>query len=91
MNRDRLIAAIQEIASSPKNVRFEDLVKLLDGHIGPLFGNYNHHGNPHHAFTLGKCTFNVAKPHKGCVKKAYIDGFLEAMETVGLYTPESAK
>lgn len=91
MNRERIIAEIEAIASRPKNVRFDDLVNLLDKHIGPMFPNYNHHGNPHHAFTVGAHTFNVAKPHKGNVKQVYVRAFLEAMEAVGFYTPESEK
>ena len=91
MNRERIIAAIAQIAASPKNVRFEELVKLLDTHIKPMFPDYNHHGNPHHAFTVGGNTFNVAKPHDECVKQIYIRLFLQAMEAVGLYTPESEK
>lgn len=88
MDVRRIKARIADIASRPKNVRFEELETLLDNHIGPLFKNYNHHGHPHHAFTIGGNTFNVAQPHGGgFVKKRYIEFFLEAMEAVGFYDP----
>lgn len=76
---------IREFATSPKNVRFKDLELLLDNHIRLLFPDYNHHGSAHHTFTLGGRTFNIAKPHRGFVKKPYIANFLEAMEAVGLF------
>jgi hypothetical protein len=88
MDLDRIRARIEEIAASPKNVRFEDLIGLLDNHIGPLFANYNHHGSAHHAFTVGEETFTIARPHRGCVKPVYIRSFLDSMETLGLYSPE---
>ena len=91
MNRERIIAVIEQIAASPKNVRFEELKNLLDTHIKPMFPDYNHHGNPHHAFTVGGRTFNVAEPRKGCVKPVYVKKFLEAMEAVELYTPGAEK
>jgi hypothetical protein len=55
---------------------------------GAMYPNYNHHGNPHHAFTLGSSTFNIAQPRRGCVKRIYIEKFLEAMVSLGLYEPE---
>lgn len=76
------------MAASPKSVRFDEIENLLDTHIRPLFPDYSHHGNPHHAFTVRGQTFNIAKPHAGCVKKPYIMKFLDAMEIVGLYDPE---
>jgi hypothetical protein len=92
MNRERIIATIEQFAASPKNVRFEELENLLDTHIKPMFPNYNHHhGSSHHAFTVGGHTFNVAKPHKGRVKQIYVKKFLEAMEAAGLYTPGAEK
>jgi hypothetical protein len=92
MDRDRLKSRIRDIAQNPKNVRFSELEALLDNHIGPLFTNYNHHGNPHHAFTLKDKTFNIAKPHgTGFVKKNYVMLFLDAMEAVGLYSSEEKK
>jgi hypothetical protein len=84
----RIRARIAEIAASPKNVRIEELVSLLDNHIGPLYANYNHHGSGHHAFTLGDQTFNVAHPHKTFVKPVYIKVFLRAMEALGLHIPD---
>jgi hypothetical protein len=88
MDRQRIRAKIREMAASPKNVRFDDVENLLDNHIGPLFPNYSHHhGSTHHAFTVGRQTFNIAKPHAGGVKKPYIMKFLDAMEMVDLYEP----
>ena len=90
MDRERIKARIREIAASPKNVRFDEIETLLDNHIGPLFPGYSHHGNPHHAFTVGGQTFNIAKPHGGgLVKKIYIEKFLDSMEMIGLYDTES--
>jgi hypothetical protein len=87
MDRERLKARILEIAKNPKGVRFDELETLLDNHIGPLFSNYNHHGNPHHAFTVGGHTFNISKPHgTPFIKKTYVMKFLDAMEAAGLYT-----
>ena len=77
------------MAASPKNVRFDEIQSLLDNHVRPLFPDYSHHGNPHHAFTVGGQTFNIAKPHAGCVKKHYIMSFLNVMAMVDLYDPES--
>ena len=88
MNRERIIRAIKEIAASPKNVRFDELVNLLDNHIKPMIPNYNHHGNAHHSFTVGENTFTIPKPHTGCVKDVYVKQFLQAMEDVELYTTE---
>lgn len=88
MDLDRIRQRIKEIGASPKNVHFEDLENLLENHIGPMFANYNHHGNPHHAFTVGDQTFNVARPHQGCIKERYVQYFLEAMRALGLYEPE---
>ena len=88
MDLERIKTKIREIAASPKNVEFSELVALLDNHIGPMYENYNHHGNPHHAFTLGTRTFNIAQPKRGNVKKVYVDKFLEAMEALELYDPE---
>jgi hypothetical protein len=87
MDLDRIRARVAEIAASPKNVHIEDLVNLLDKHIGPRYANYNHHGSGHHAFTLGDQTFNIAHPHKACVKVVYVRAFLHAMEALGLYFP----
>ena len=90
MDLDRIRARIADIAAHPKNVRFEEVSNLLDNHVGPRFANYNHHGNPHHAFTLGEHTFNIAQPHSGFVKRKYIENFLDAMEALGLHGPESS-
>jgi len=90
MDRQRIRAKIREMAASPRAVRFEEIENLLDNHIGPLFPNYSHHhGGSHHAFTVGRQTFNIPKPHAGRVKRPYIMKFLHAMEMVGLYDPES--
>jgi hypothetical protein len=88
MDRNRIVSRIREISESRKNVRFPELVSLLDNHIGPLFPTYNHHGSAHHAFTVGDRTFTIPKPRRGCVKKVYIDQFLDAMEAVGLWSME---
>jgi hypothetical protein len=88
MDLQRIRAKIREMAASPKNVRFDEIENLLDNHIGPLFLDYSHHGNPHHAFTVGGQTFNIAKPHSGRVKRKYIMNFLDAMEMIDLYDPE---
>ena len=89
MDRQRIRAKIWEMAASPKNVRFDEIVNLLDSHIGQLFPNYSHHhGSTHHAFTVDRHTFNIARPHAGCVKKPYIMKFLDAMEMIGLYDTE---
>jgi hypothetical protein len=85
MDIERIRAKIAEIATRPKHVHFDEIVGLLDNHIKNICGSYNHHGNPHHAFTVGQETFNIAKPHKGFVKKVYVTRFLEAMEALGLY------
>jgi hypothetical protein len=53
MDRQRIRAKIREMAASPKAVRFDEIENLLDTHIRPLFADYSHHGNPHHAFTVG--------------------------------------
>lgn len=82
------MARIRDFAASPKNVRFSELESLLDNHIKLLFPDYNHHGSPHHAFTVGGQTFNIAEPRRGCVKRKYIEHFLEAMEAVGLFEVE---
>ena len=85
MDIERIRAKIADIAAQPKHVRFEELVTLLDNHISRLC-RYNHHGNPHHAFTVNDETFNISKPHGGgFVKKVYVMKFLEAMEALGLY------
>jgi hypothetical protein len=74
MDLQRIRAKIQEIAASPKAVRFDEIVNLLDNHIGPLFRNYSHRnrGGSHHAFTVDSQTFNIPKPNAGQVKRPYI-------------------
>jgi len=39
-------------------VGFDEIENLLDAHIRRFFPDFNHHGNPHHAFTAGGQTFN---------------------------------
>lgn len=87
MDRARLNEALREIAGRKKHVRFKELQSLLDNHIGSLYPNYNHHGGPHHTFTVGDHTFNIAEP-KGTpfVKQVYVIHFLNAMEELGLLT-----
>lgn len=69
-------------------MRFDELEGLLDKHIGPMFPNYNHHGSPHHAFTVGTETFNIPEPKGKFVMKYAVDKFLDKMEAVGLFEPE---
>lgn len=88
MDLERIRRRIREIADSPKNVRFDELSNLLDNHISVLFSNYNHHGSPHHAFTLGNETFTIAEPKRGNLKEVYVKEFLTHMEALGLYDPE---
>ena len=76
------------MAGRVKHVGFEEIVGLLDKHIGPLYPNYNHHGSSHHAFTLESETFTIPKPHGKFVKEYAVKNFLEAMEALGLHEPE---
>jgi len=89
MDRKRIGLALQDIASRRRNVRFREIETLLENHVRLIFPNFNHHGSPHHTFTVGNQTFCVAEPHHSpFVKKVYVDLFLEAMEAVGLYERE---
>lgn len=88
MDSDRIRDRLREIAGRKKHVRFEEIFKLLENHIGPMFPNYNHHGSPHHTFTVGQETFCIAEPKKAFVKKPYVDAFLDAMAAVGLFEQE---
>jgi hypothetical protein len=88
MDRDRVIARVREIAANRKNTRFSELESLLDNHIRYLVPTYNHHGSPHHAFTVGRSTFNISEPKQGALKKPYINQFLDAMAAEGLFDPE---
>ena len=89
MDEKRINDAIRELARRRTHVRFREIERLLENHIGPKFPNYNHHGRPHHAFTLGVATFNIAEPRRGeFVKPVYVRQFLEAMESLDLYQPE---
>jgi hypothetical protein len=92
MDDARLKKRVQEIAESVKNVRFEDLCTLLDNHIKPFCDarglSYDHRNPPgsHHAFTVGKWSFNLVKPHgTPLLKRVYVESFLEAMEHINLY------
>jgi hypothetical protein len=88
MDADRITKKIAEFASSPKNVRFDEIETLLENHIQHLFaGRYNHRnpGGSHHAFTVGDQTFTIPKPTSGCVKEVYVKKFIRAMEELGLY------
>jgi hypothetical protein len=88
MDADKVRKRIANIASSPKNVRFDELATLLDNHICDLFPRKYNHRNPsgsHHAFTVGNQTFTVRKPSSGCVNQVYVNQFLNAMEELGLY------
>jgi len=71
-----------------KSLRIRNTCGSTNWRTFPLFGNYNHHGNPHHAFTLRDQTFNIAQPHSGFIKPRYVRSFLDAMEALGLYAPE---
>jgi hypothetical protein len=85
MDEARIRQKLLEIAGNAKHVRFRDIENLLDNHIGPRFPDYNHHGSPHHAFTVGGLTFNVAEPRKGeFVKECYVKKFLHRMDLLGL-------
>lgn len=89
MDEERLRKAIGAFAASPKNVHFQELVSLLDNHIGPMFRNFNHHHrSSHHAFTVGDQTFTVAQPKGAHVKPVYVKKFLRAMEALKLFEPE---
>lgn len=88
MDLFRIRERIRETGASPKNVRFEELVALLDNHIGPMYANYNHRPGSHHAFTLGDQTFTIPVPKGSCVKPVYVKNFLKRMESLGLYDPE---
>ena len=89
MDRDRIQEALRGIARRKNHVRFRELQSLLDNHIGPLYPNYNHHGSPHHAFTAGDRTSNIAEPKgKDFVKAPYVKAFLNAMEALGLFAEE---
>ncbi len=78
---------IAKIARSPKNVRFESLVTLLDNHIRRCFPQVQ----PPTGAGFTSCIHGrgenstIVKPKQGCVKRVYVDYFLEAMEAVGLY------
>jgi hypothetical protein len=88
MDVDRIRKKIAEFASSPKNVRFDELATLLDNHICDLYpAQYNHHtsGGSHHSFTVGDQTFTIRKPSSGRLNQVYVKHFLNAMEELGLY------
>jgi len=87
MDLRRIRERIQEIAASPKNVRFEELIALLDNHIGPMYPNYKHRPGSHHAFVLMDETFTIPVPKGSCLKPVYVRKFLDAMEGLGLYSP----
>ena len=89
MDVERIKARIAELAESPKNVRFQEIERLLENHIRHLYGNYNHHqSSSHHAFTVGGKTFTITEPNSGALKVKYVKHFLEAMEELGLYERE---
>jgi hypothetical protein len=91
MDDDRLRLRVRKIAESVKNVRFNELLSLLDNHVQPYCqarGLPYAHNNPrgsHHGFTVGSRTFNVVTPHgRSLVNRWYVQDFLEAMEEIGL-------
>lgn len=89
MDRQRINERLRDFASRARHVRFREIEALLDNHIGPLFPNYNHHGSPHHAFTVGSETFNIAEPKgKEFVKQTYVKTLLDSMEALGLFEAE---
>ena len=92
MDDDRLKARVREIAGSLKNVRFSELLTLLDNHVQPYCqtrGLAYVHRNPrgsHHGFTVGSRVFNVVTPHgTSFARREYVQDFLDAMEEIGLY------
>jgi hypothetical protein len=92
MDDARLKQRVQEIAESIKNVRYEDLVTLLDHHIKPyceargLSYDHRYSTGSHHAFVVGTNRFNLVKPHgTPLLKRPYVESFLEAMEDINLY------
>jgi hypothetical protein len=92
MDRSRIAEALEDIAGRLAHVRFTEIENLLDKHIKPLCQNFNHHGHPHHAFTVFEQTFVVVEPKKSpFVKKVYVKKFLEAMQGAGFYCPEGKK
>lgn len=92
MDFERIRKRLADIAGRRKHVRFEEIANLLDKHIGPIVPNYNHHGSPHHAFTVGieaeVETFTIPEPEGQFVKKVYVDKFLDAMAVLGFYDEE---
>lgn len=92
MDIERIRERLADIAGRRKHVRFDEIANLLDKHIGPIVPNYNHHGSPHHAFTVGTETevetFTIPEPKGQFVKKVYIDKFLDAMAALGFHDEE---
>ncbi len=89
MDESRIKDKLRELSTRRRHIRFREIETLLDNHIGPRYANYNHHGRPHHAFSLGEHTFNIAEPRKGdFVKKCYVDHFFGVMEALGWYEPK---
>jgi hypothetical protein len=92
MDDARLKRRVRKIAESVKNVRYEELLTLLDKQIKPfceakgLSYDHRHSTGSHHAFTVGAKTFNVVKPSgTPLLKQWYVKDFLEAMEHINLY------
>jgi hypothetical protein len=92
MDDARLKKRVKKIAESVKNVRYEDLLALLESQIKPfceakgLSYDHRHSTGSHHAFTVGSMTFNLVKPSgTPHLKRWYVEDFLEAMEHINLY------
>ncbi|MGH9467389.1 MAG: hypothetical protein ACRD1Y_08535 [Terriglobales bacterium] len=88
MDRRRIAKRVRAILSSPKNVRFDTVISLLDKHIAHEFpGEYTHNApaGSHHAFTIRDQTFSIPRPHGGHVKEYYIKRLKGALEELGVF------
>jgi hypothetical protein len=92
MDDARLKKRVRKFAANVKNVRYEELLTLLENQIKPfcevkgLSYDHRHSTGSHHAFTVGSKSFNVVKPSgTPLLKRWYVEDFLEAMEQINLY------
>lgn len=89
--RDRISSAIAAIAASPKNVRFEDVdrvmsqIKTLGVRVIPRHTTHAYQytvGPVGRATIIRLCTNRRGDSH---IKKPYIDAFVMAMIELGFY------
>jgi hypothetical protein len=88
MDLARIKDHVRQMAANSKNVRFEEIDVFIRQQLIASFGGSSRSNGSHHTYTVADRTFGIPR-RSGQIKLCYVRSFLEAMEALGLYDPES--